>query len=83
MDLEIKPCKTRATFSVKLKKNVKLDLSKLKDRFKIKAETPIASVIETEGEEIIVHKYGEIRFKTLKDESKIKKIAEKIYEAAK
>lgn len=83
MDLEIKPCKTRATFSVKPKTNIKLDLSKLKSFFKIKAETPIASVIDVDGEEIIIQKYGELRFKTLKDETKIKKIAEKIYEAAK
>jgi hypothetical protein len=81
MELEIKPCKTRATYSVKPKKSVKLDLSKLKSSFNIKAETPIASVIDVDGEEIIIQKYGEIRFKTLKDEAKIKKIAEKIYEA--
>ena len=79
MDFEIKPCKTRATYSVKPKKNIKLDLSKLKDKFKIKAETPIAAVIEVEGEEVIVHRYGEIRFKTLKDENKIKRISEMIY----
>ncbi len=83
MEFEIKPCKTRATYSVKPKKNIKLDLSKLKENFKIKAETPIATVIESEGEEIIVHRYGEIKFKTCKDEGKIKKIAEKIYEKSK
>ncbi len=82
MDLEIKPCKTRATFSVKPKKNIKLDLSRLKDKFKIRAETPIAAVIEIEGEEIIVHRYGEIRFKTLRDENKIRKISELIYKYA-
>jgi len=46
-----------------------MDLSKLK-KFKIKVDTPIATVIEIEREEIIVHKYGEILFKTLKDKEK-------------
>jgi len=82
MEFEIKPCKTRAAYSVKPKKNIKLDLAKLKE-FKIKAETPIASVIDIDGEEIIVHRYGEIKFKTLRDEAKIRKIAEKIYEKTK
>jgi len=80
MDFEIKPCRTRATYSAKPRKNVRLDLSKLKDSFKIKIETPVASVIDADGEEIIVHKYGEIKFKTCKDKDKIKKIAEEIYE---
>jgi len=79
MEFEIKPCKTKATYSVKPKKNVKLDLSKLKNKFKIKIETPIASVIEFEGEEIIVHRHGEIRFKTLRDEEKIKRISDMVY----
>ncbi len=79
MELEIKPCRTKETYSVKLKKKCDIDMSKLKENFKIKVETPVASVIEIEGEEIIVHKYGEIRFKTLKDKEKIKKISEKIF----
>jgi len=80
MEFEIKPCKTRAAYSVKPKKNIKLNLSKLKGNFRIKAETPIATVIEVDGEEIIVHRHGELKFKKLRDENKIKKIAEEIYE---
>ena len=80
MEFEIKPCKTRAAYSVKPKKNIKLNLSKLKGNFRIKAETSIATVIEVDGEEIIVHKYGELKFKKLRDENKIKKIAGEIYE---
>jgi len=79
MELEIKPCKTKATFSVKPKRQITIDLPKLKNKFKIKIETPIASVIEFEGEEVIVHRHGELKFKTLKDEDKIRKIAEMIY----
>ena len=79
MEFEIKPCKTKATFSVKPKGKMDIDLPKLKNRFKVKIETPIASVIEFEGEEIIVHRHGEIRFKTLKDENRIRHIAEIIY----
>ena len=78
MEFTIEPCKTKAAYSAKPKKKCSLDFSKLKD-FNIVLETPIATVVKIEGEEIIVHKYGELKFKTLKDKEKIKKIAEKIF----
>ena len=64
--------------SVKPDKKIKLDLEKIKKRFKVLIDTPILLVIDEQGE-IIVHSYGELLFKTLRDEEKIRKIAEEIY----
>ncbi len=82
MDFTIKKCKTRAAYSSKPKKNIKLDLNKIKTQFPIIMETPILLVIKTQNIEIIIHSYGELIFKktTEKDISKIEKIAEKIYQ---
>lgn len=74
----IKPCKTKAAYSVKPIKKIKLDLNKIKNHFKVSIFTPICMVIE-EHKGIVVHNHGEILFKKLKDEAKIKKISEKIY----
>ena len=82
MEFTVEPCKTKAAYSVKPKRKCSIDLSKLKD-FKIIAETPVAAVVEIEDEQVIVHKYGELKFKTLKDEEKIKKIAELIFSSCK
>jgi esterase/lipase len=75
---EIKPCKDKGGISVKPKKSIKLDLSKIKNNFEVVVDTPILIVIKKE-DEIIVHNYGELIFKHLKDKEKIKKIAEEIY----
>ncbi len=75
----IAPCKTRAAYSAKPTKNVTLNLKKIKAAFETIIDTPIVLVIKEEGSEIIVHSYGELLFKTLNDEEKIKKITEKVY----
>ncbi|MEM4336598.1 MAG: hypothetical protein QXG86_01185 [Candidatus Woesearchaeota archaeon] len=80
MKFEIKPCKTRAAFNVKPLNNVNVDIKKLARKFKVKKITPIAGVFIYDGEEFIVHRYGQITFKSLKDENKIKKIAQIVYE---
>jgi len=80
MDFEIKPCRTKAAYSVKPKKNVSLDIRKISKKFTAKKITPIAGVFGYKGEEFVVQKYGAITFKTLKDEKMIKKIAEMVYE---
>ncbi len=77
---DIKLCKTKAAWTVNPKKNIKIDLNKLKSKYKTLIDTPILVVINADGEEIIVHNYGEIMFKTLKDEKKIESLARKIYE---
>jgi len=78
MNFQIKPCKTRAAVSVKPKNKVNLNLNNIKKEFKVSVKTPILLVLDFEGG-IIVHKYGEIVFKKLKDEKKVRKIAKRIY----
>ena len=80
MEFDIKPCKTKAAYSVKPKKSVNLNIKELSERFTAKKVTPIAGVFEYKGEEFVVQKYGAITFKTLKDEKLIKKISELVYE---
>nr|MBI4156568.1 HesA/MoeB/ThiF family protein [Candidatus Woesearchaeota archaeon] len=74
---DIKLCKTKGAYSVKLNKKIDIDFKKLKG-YKIIIETPILLVLKVGNEEIVVHKYGEIIFKKLKDEKKIIKIANEI-----
>jgi hypothetical protein len=75
---KIKLCKTKAAYSIKPDKRLKLDLDKIKNKFKVIVDTPLLLVIDKDGE-IIIHKHGELVFKQLKDEAKIKKIAQYIY----
>jgi len=83
MEFEITPCKTREKYKVKPKKNISIDFNKLKENFKVKIYTPVACIIETDEGDVVVHKYGELKFKKLQDKEKIMKIAEKIYEKTK
>lgn len=79
---QIKLCKTKAAYSVKPANRMKLDLGKLKQKYKTSIDTPICIVIDDFGG-VVVHEYGEIVFKKLTDEKKIRSIAEEIYEVAK
>jgi molybdopterin/thiamine biosynthesis adenylyltransferase len=79
-DFSVQQCKTRKGWSVKPKSNIKLNLEGIRKSFKVILDTPILIVLEKEGE-IIVHDYGELLFKDLKDEQRIRKIASEIYTA--
>lgn len=79
---EIKLCKTKSAIIVKPVRNVKLDLAKMNKSFNVIAQTSIASVLKIDNEEVVVHRYGDIYFKSLKDESLINKIAQEIYKIA-
>ncbi len=73
-------CDTRAAYEIKPSKNVTLDLHAIKKHFNdIIVETPIVLVLRVEGEEIIVHNYGNVLVKECKDIKKIKRIGEKLY----
>lgn len=76
-------CKTKATYSAKLKQTGaqlrKLDLLKIKQQFEVLLETPILLVIKVEGIEVIVHSYGELLFKNCEDFPLMERLAEKIY----
>ncbi len=73
-------CRTKAAYSVKLRKQQKLDLAAIKKKFKVILETPILLVVRTEAGEVIVHGYGELIFKKCEDTGLIEKVAERIYE---
>jgi hypothetical protein len=79
-DLTISECKTKKGLSVKPKRSTKLDLESIKKRFKLVLDADVLVVIEKEGE-IVVHGYGELLFKDLKDKKRIKEIAEEIFRA--
>ncbi|MBU0456644.1 MAG: hypothetical protein ABH824_05590 [Nanoarchaeota archaeon] len=78
-DFSLAKCKTKATYSAKLKKRQKLDLNKIGNHSEIILKTPILLVIKLEGIEIIVHSYGELLFKNCDDFSLMEKLAEQIY----
>ena len=78
-NFRINKCKTKAAYSARPIKNIKLDLNKLKQKFNTKVETPILIIIEEQGHEIIIHKHGEVLFKDLEDQNLIKEIARKIF----
>lgn len=81
-NFKIDYCKSKAGYSAKLDRNRNMDFNKLKKNFNVVMDAGIVLVLKIDNEEIIVHKYGELIFKTLKDKKKIEKIAEKIYGAA-
>ncbi len=72
-------CKTKATYSAKLKQKGKLDLQKIKNKFTIVMETPILLVIKIDSLEVIVHSHGELLFKNCTDTKLMEQLAEKIY----
>ncbi|MBU2561642.1 MAG: hypothetical protein KKD17_05045 [Nanoarchaeota archaeon] len=77
---DVTRCKTKKGWSVKPRQKMKLDLNGIKRRFKVVLDADILLVIDYEGE-IVVHGYGELLFKDLKDQKMIKKISEEIYKA--
>jgi hypothetical protein len=72
-------CKTKATYSAKLRQKGKLDLTKIAQKFTVLMETPILLVIEAREIEVIVHSYGELLFKKCEDVKLMEKIAKDIY----
>lgn len=76
---EIKECKSKGGYTVKPLKNLKLDFAKIKKNFKIIFDSPIALVIQEDGIEIVIHKYGELLVKKCRDIKKIETLAKRIY----
>ncbi|MFH1063855.1 MAG: HesA/MoeB/ThiF family protein [Candidatus Woesearchaeota archaeon] len=79
-EFTINECKAKKGFSVKPKRNLKMDLEGIKKKFDVKMDASILLVIDYEGE-IIVHGFGELLFKDLKDKERIQQIADEIYKA--
>ena len=79
IDFSLGKCKTKATYSAKLRKKGKLDLKKIAKEFKVVMETPILLVLKVEGIEVIAHSYGELLFKNCEDTEFMEKVAKGIY----
>ncbi|MBI2545714.1 hypothetical protein HYV81_00890 [Candidatus Woesearchaeota archaeon] len=79
---EVKLCRTRAALSAKPVKQLRLNLARLSGKFEVVVTTPVAAVLKVNNEDIVVHQYGEIFFKKLKDEAAIIKIVQDIYKVA-
>jgi molybdopterin-synthase adenylyltransferase len=82
IDYTLAKCKTRAAYSAKPKRNMKLNLGKVKKSFEIVLDTPIVVVIKEQNVEIIVHNHGELIFKNSDNQELMNQLARKIYEAA-
>ncbi len=81
----IVPCTTRSAYSAKTRTSIKLNLNKIKENFETIIDTPVVLVVkdkENTNTEIIIHNYGEIVFKNISDQNKMKELAEKIYAIA-
>ena len=76
---KITRCKTKGGISVKPVTNIKPDFEKIKQRYIVLFESPVALLVKIDDCEVVVHKYGELLFKTCVDWSKLKGVAEKIY----
>ena len=82
-DYKIEFCSSKAVMSAKPLRTMKLNMNSVKEKFKTIADASIVAVINVDGEEVIVHDYGELFFKKERNEDKLKEIAEKIYKVAK
>jgi molybdopterin-synthase adenylyltransferase len=79
----VSECRTKSAYTAKPNKKMHLNMKKITAKFETIEDAGIIAVIKIEGEEIIVHDYGELLFKTLTDIGKIKTIVKEIYNAGK
>lgn len=75
----VERCKTKAGYSARLSREMKLDLDAVAGKFKVLLRTPLLLVLNTEEGEVIVHGYGELLFKEGRELTAMKKIAAEIY----
>ncbi len=76
-------CKTKAAYTAKPTKQIRLHLQKIRNKYPPLIDTPMLLLIKMEDEtEILVKEFGEIVFKTLKDKKLMEKIAKEIYKLA-
>ena len=77
---KISECKTKSSFITKPNKRMNLNIKNIVKEFETIQDAGIIAVITVDKEEIIVHDYGELLFKTWTDTNKIRNVARKIYE---
>ena len=75
-EYEIRMCDTRSIYSIKFKNEINYD--KIKKKFDVKIESPVALAINVLGHEVLVYKYGEVFVRNCNDASVVRKIAAKI-----
>jgi len=80
-DYNIEYCKSKGFMSSKPLKSMKLNMKKLKENFDIVSDKGNLATFTVDGEEVIVHDYGELLFKNT-NKDVITKLAEKIYGVA-
>lgn len=78
VEFKIELCKDKGGYSAKPVKNLRLDLDKIRKKFKVIQDASIVLVIKDKFE-IIVHEYGELTFKECNYMEYIEKTAKKIY----
>jgi hypothetical protein len=76
---KITKCKDKAVYSAKLLDKKELNLSAIARTFDVIEDTPILLLIVVDNEEVIVHRHGELMFKSCKNKEKMTNIADKIY----
>ncbi len=77
----IQKCRNRAAYSLRERRQGKIDLEKIKNIFdKIEVSTPAALIGRINKEAVIVHPHGEILFTKCEDKEKMKLIAAKVFE---
>ena len=77
-NFELKLCKTGATLT--LRTNKPLNLEKIRKSFGVLRDAKVTLLLDIDNEQVIINKNGEIIFKTLRDEDKIMRIANQIYQ---
>ena len=81
MEFEIAPCKKKGGISAKPKKQIKLNLDKIKNKYEVLLDTPILIVVKHEDVgEVVIHSYGEMIFKDSRNKEKIEEFANGIFE---
>lgn len=78
----IELCKTKAGYEATLPKPTPLNVDALRKHYTVREDAGIILVIHVDDEDVIVHQYGKLIFKTLTDNKKITQLAMKIYETA-
>jgi len=81
-DFTIKLCRTKGNYSVKTSRSLKLDLGKIKKSlsgFEIVRDTPLILMVKNKNAgNIVIHEYGEIVFRDVKEKGAIKELSERI-----
>lgn len=77
-----KICNDSKSYKIVPTKRKNLDLNKLQKHYKTIKSTPIAIIIEIDNTQIIIQRYGDLRFKNCLNKEFVEKTSKEIYENA-